>query len=102
MIRGTTPTIQVQLPVDVPVKDIDAAVFSFAQNDTEIIKKTLPEMMVKAEDNSLIIELSQQETLRFADNMLVSMQLKLRRLNNVEITDIVMMPVQKIINSEVI
>lgn len=102
MIRGTTPTIQIVLPDDVLVSDLNAAVFSFAQNDTEIIKKTLPEMMVNADDNSLIIELSQQETLRFADNMLVSMQLKLRRLNNVEITDIVMLPVQKIINNEVI
>lgn len=102
MIRGTTPTIQVQLSDDVLVTDLDAAVFSFAQRDTEIIKKTLGEMMTNAETNSLIIELSQQETLRFTDNVMVDMQLKIKRQGNVEVTDIVRMAVSKIINKEVI
>lgn len=102
MIRGTTPTIQIQLPDDVPIADLDAAVFSFAQRDTEIIKKTLDEMMRNAEDNTLIIELSQQETLRFTDNVLVDMQLKIKRQGNVDVTDIVRMPVDTVINKEVI
>ena len=102
MIRGTTPTIQIQLPDDVPIADLDAAVFSFAQRDTEIIKKTLDEMMRNAEDNTLIVELSQQETLRFTDNVMVDMQLKIKRQGNVDVTDIVRMPVDTVINKEVI
>lgn len=102
MIRGTTPTLKIELPADVPVTDLDAAVFSFAQRDTEIVKKTLDEMMRNAEDNTLIVELSQQETLRFTDNVLVDMQLKIKRQGNVEVTDIVRMPVDTVINKEVI
>lgn len=102
MIRGTTPTIQIQLPDDVPIADLDAAVFSFAQRDTEIIKKTLDEMMRNAEDNTLIVELSQQETLRFTDNVMVDMQLKIKRQGNIDVTDIVRMPVDTVINKEVI
>ena len=99
---GTTPTMQIELPEDIPVTDIDAAVFSFAQQGTEIITKKLGEMMIDAEANYLIIELSQQETLRFTDNMLIEMQLKFKRQNNVEKTDVVRMAVDTVINKEVI
>lgn len=102
MIRGTTPAIQIKLPDDVSVADLESAVFSFAQRDTEIIKKTLAEMQIITEDNSLIVELSQAETLRFSDNTLVDMQLKIKRHGRIEATDIVKMPVHKIINDEVI
>lgn len=99
---GTTPTMQIELPDDIPVTEIEAAVFSFAQQGTEIITKKLDEMMIDAETNCIIIDLSQQETLRFTDNMMVDMQLKFRRQNNVEKTDVVKMHVDTVINKEVI
>ena len=102
MIQGTTHTIQIELPEDISIADLDAAVFSFAQQDAEIVKKTLDEMMTDAETNSLIIELSQQETLRFTDKALVDMQLKIKRQGTVDMTDIVREAVSKAINKEVI
>lgn len=102
MIRGTTPTIRMVLPSDVPVDAVTDAVFSVAQNEAEVITKKFSDMSKDNAANVLEVKLSQEETLKLEDHNDAEMQLKVKVGEDVFISDIIHTTVERILNNEVI
>ena len=101
MIRGTTPTITMELPEKIPVSEIREAVFTISQHGKEVITRKLADMAPDAEKNSLEVRLSQEETLKLKDDLL-AMQLKLKIGEDVVASEIVTGTARQILNEEVI
>ena len=84
MIRGTTPTITMKLPSKVSVSDIATAVVSIQQVgrkekiDKHYEKNLLENEIVIGEDNSLMVMLSQKETLSLFAQKTTNLQLKVK------------------------
>ncbi len=72
MMRGTTPTHQFVLPIGVEmVKSLEII---YKQNDKEILKKTKEDC--KLTENTIEVTLSQQDTFKFTQNVVVEIQLR--------------------------
>ena len=102
MIRGTTPTIRMVLPSDVPVNSVTESVFSISQNEAEVVTKTLKDMSKDPDSNVLEVKLSQEDTLKLSDDKVAEMQLKVKIDGDVFVSDIIVTPVERILNDEVI
>ncbi len=90
------------MPGEIQVADITAAVFSIAQNGIEVISKELPEMASDNTSNSLVLELTQQDTLRLNKGVVGEIQVKVKIGNNVFPSDIMRISVDRILNEEAI
>lgn len=104
MIRGTTPTITMKLPSNVPVSDIATAMVSIQQvGRKEKIDKDLTEMTNDPVKNLLMVKLTQEDTLSLFANKTTNLQLKVK-LNDGTVSATYPMPlaVVDIINEEVI
>jgi hypothetical protein len=104
MIRGTTPTITMKLPSNVPVKDIATAMVSIQQvGRKEKIDKDLTEMTSDPVKNLLMVKLTQEDTLSLFAQKATNLQLKVK-LNDGTVSATYPMPlaVVDIINEEVI
>ena len=75
MYRGTTPPITITLPQEYAVSNITTAYLSFAQNGVKKLEKSLSEMQLDTDTNSLSLVLTQEETLAFAPSV-ISFQLR--------------------------
>lgn len=64
MIRGTTPTIELEL-LNLKIDDIKSAYVTIKQGDVEITKELDGGIQVDRENNILRVQLTQKETLRF-------------------------------------
>ncbi|MCQ2549925.1 MAG: hypothetical protein MJ134_07780 [Lachnospiraceae bacterium] len=64
MIRGTTPTIELEL-LNLKIDDIKSAYVTIKQGDVEITKELDGGIQVDRENNILRVKLTQKETLRF-------------------------------------
>ena len=103
MIRGTTPTITMTLPEEIPVDEVTAAVFSIAQAGQEIISKNLSELTADATSNTLAVTLLQEDTLALDKDIVAEIQIKVKtNAERVLASDIIRTPVNRIINGEVI
>ena len=103
MRQGTTPTITMTLPEEIPVDEVTAAVFSIAQTGQEIISKNLSELTVDATSNTLAVTLSQKDTLALDKDIVAEIQIKVKtNAERVLASDIIRTPVNRIINGEVI
>ncbi len=102
MKRGSTPTIVIKLPVEFAVDELEDAVFSVAQQNSELISRPLSAMSVSVADNTLSVILTQEETLLLRHNDLAEMQLKIKIKGKVIPTDVVKVAVGKILNEEVL
>ncbi len=78
MYRGTTPTFLIELPSDTVVTNIDAAYLTFEQNGKTVLEKDLEAMTLDAENNTIAVVLTQEETLAFASVKAVRYQLRFR------------------------
>lgn len=104
MIRGTTPTITMKLPSNVPVSDIATAMVSIQQvGRKEKIDKNLTEMTIDEGKNYLMVKLTQEDTLSLFAQKATNLQLKVK-LKNGTVSATYPMPlvVVDIINEEVI
>ena len=104
MIRGTTPTITMKLPSNVPVGNIATAMVSIQQvGRKEKIDKNLTEMTIDRGKNYLMVKLTQEDTLSLFANKATNLQLKVK-LNDGTVSATYPMPlaVVDIINEEVI
>lgn len=72
MIRGTTPTHTFTLPFDVDL--IKSLRVIYQQNDETVLIKTLTDCAVAG--NVISYKLTQEETLQFAQNAKVSIQIR--------------------------
>lgn len=78
MYRGTTPPFIIELPESVAVSSIDAAFLTFEQNGDTVLEKDLTAMTLDAENNTIAVTLTQEETLAFAGDKVVRYQLRFR------------------------
>lgn len=104
MIRGTTPTITMKLPSNIPVGNIATAMVSIQQvGRKEKIDKNLTEMTIDRGKNYLMVKLTQEDTLSLFANKATNLQLKVK-LNDGTVSATYPMPlaVVDIINEEVI
>lgn len=104
MRRGTTPTLEAELPAEIPVSDLSEAVLSIDQNGTEVIKKTLSDMTADGAANTLSVTLTQEETLKLNVLNIAEIQLKFKFAADdaVIASEPIRVPVGKILNEEVI
>lgn len=106
MIRGTTPTITMKLPSNVPVGDIDTAMVSIQQvGRKEKIDKSLAkdEITKDVGKNLLMVKLTQEDTLSLFAQKATNLQLKVKlKDGTVSATYPMPLAVVDIINEEVI
>ncbi|MBQ4065841.1 MAG: hypothetical protein IJD10_07045 [Clostridia bacterium] len=102
MKRGNTPTVTIKLPEEFAVSELEDAVFSIAQQNTEIIRKKLNEMTTDEENNTLHLALTQKETLLLRYGDLIEMQLRIKIKGKVIGTNVVKKMVEKTINEEIL
>lgn len=77
LIQGTTPTHSFTLPSDMDISDF---IVSYSQCGKEILKKTKKDCVVK--ENTIFVTLTQEDTLKFAPDMLWCVQVKIKLQNN--------------------
>ena len=97
MIRGTTATHTFTVPFD--VSTIDALSVAYSQNGKLKVRKTKDDCVLK--NNTISVTLSQHDTLMFTDSQ-VSIQLKVSRSGVVMASKIVMIPVDRCLDCEVL
>lgn len=71
MIRGTTPVIILNLPMEM---QFDALYVTFQQKKKTVFEKTLSDVLLK--DNQIVISLTQADTLSLDSKEVVSIQLR--------------------------
>lgn len=99
MIRGTTPTLEFTLPFDTSL--LAEAYVTFAQNKEVILDKKLSEC--QCVENTLIVKLTQEETLKLKCDCLVEMQIRAKDLNeNAIASDIMVESPNRILKEGVI
>ena len=78
MYRGTTPTFAITLPTDIPVNTLTGAYLTFEQNGETLIEKQLSDFTQDTTNNALLLELTQEETLKFTQGQIVNYQLRFK------------------------
>lgn len=63
MFRGTTPTIFLELETELPLNDLAELWVTFKSPTVEVTK-SLSEVRVDSENKTIVVSLSQQETLK--------------------------------------
>ena len=71
MIRGTTPVIKLNLPMEI---DFDVLYITFKQGEETVLEKTLEE--VEIDGTTIYIQLYQAETLAFSKSQTIWVQLR--------------------------
>lgn len=74
MIRGTTPTLEFGIPFSVDL--IEKASIVFSQGHSIVIEKTLDEC--DAKDQTIVIKLTQRETLELKSGIKTEIQVRIR------------------------
>lgn len=77
MIRGTTPRLEFTLPFD--VSQIEKTYITFMQDNTIVLDKTFDDC--EAVENMLIVNLTQEETLKLKAGRAVEMQVRVRTIS---------------------
>lgn len=98
MIKGTTPTHTFILPFD--VANIKQCKVTYAQNDSEVLSKNAVDCTLT--ENKIIVELTQEDTLKFDASQNVQIQLRvLTQEDKALASKIAVRPVYKVLNNEV-
>ena len=93
MIRGTTQTIALNLPIEIK---FDTLYITFAQNSTTILEKTLTDVLI--DGKAIVVPLTQAETLLFSANGYnVRLQLRGKVGNTAYASQIMSVPVSDIL-----
>lgn len=77
VIRGTTPRLEFTLPFD--VSQIEKSYITFMQDNTIVLDKTFDDC--EAVENMLIVNLTQEETLKLKAGKVVEMQIRVRTIS---------------------
>lgn len=99
MIRGTTPTHTFQIPFNTNLlKEIR---ISYAQRDAVVVEKSTEDC--KLDGMNITVKLTQEETLRFSENVVAALQLRvLLNDGNVLATPVLRLDVGELLQDEVI
>lgn len=99
MIRGTTPTLNFTLPFEVSI--IEKLWITFSQSDLEVF--TLTNERCEMNEHTIKVTLTQEETLQFKSSALVEIQLRVLDNSDTAVaSDIIRVPVQRILKGDVI
>lgn len=99
MTRGTTPTLEFRLPFHSSV--IQAAYVTFDQNGETVLEKDLA--ACACEEDRLILKLTQEDTLAFAEDQVVEIQIRVRTVDgNAIASNIMTTPANRILKDGVI
>lgn len=102
MRRATTPTHTFTLPEVVAVSSLEKALLTYSQNGTTVLEKTLSDLAIDSDENSLYYELTQNETNLFAPGKaLIQLRIKTNTGAVLE-SQMLYMTVKPALNSEVI
>ena len=103
MRRGTTPTLVLEMPSEIPVKDLLELVLSIQQKNKGVIEKRLFDMTADETANALEVVLTQEETLLLQDSRVADVQVKVKFTDgSVIASEVIRVPVSEILNEEVI
>lgn len=99
MIRGTTPTHVFNIPIETStLKEIR---ITYAQGNEEVFTKTTADCVL--EGKTIKVSLTQEETLKFSHDKMVSIQLRvLTTSGKAMATKIEMLDVYDVLNEEVL
>lgn len=103
MRRGITSTVIFTLPETVSVSDLADARISIGQRNKVLIDHPLADMDVDAAENTLKLQLTQEETLRLDTETPAEVQLKVKFIGGTVLaTPVYRTSVRSILNEEVI
>ena len=102
MIKGTTPTLQFNLPIDTATLKAAEVMVQYVDSNKEVtIVKTLDECEVTA--NTITTQLTQEETLQLPAPSFVSIQLRVLTIDDVALSsDIFTTTVKRLLKEGVI
>lgn len=99
MRRGTTPTHTFTIPFS--VDNVADALIVYVQGDKEILRKTVSHC--RMDDNTISVDLTQEETLRFRCDKKAQIQVKvLTRDSKSLVSNIITLDVSKCLTDEVL
>lgn len=99
MIRGTTPTLEFELPF--PADRLSEVWMTIAQNKKVIIDK--PRQELELNGNTIIARLTQEETLKLSDSTVSEIQLRVKPIEGGSLaTDIIKVSTGRILKDGVI
>lgn len=99
MIRGTTPEHIIKPPVAASL--IKSVRFTYEQDGNTIVEKTEADCTIT--DESITVQLTQEDTLRFEENKIISAQVRiLTTAGEVFASDIKSLTAEKTLNDEVL
>lgn len=99
MRQGTTPTHTFSLPFE--TSSISKVRITYAQEDKIVLEKT--EEDCKLDGATIIVKLSQEETLKFNENAFVKIQAKILSTDgNVLVSNKISLSVGDVLNKEVL
>ena len=102
MRRATTPTHTFVIPEAVAVSSLEKVLLTYSQNGATVLEKTLSDLAIDSDKNSLYYELTQNETNLFAPGKaLIQLRVKTNTRAVLE-SQMLCMPVKPALNSEVI
>lgn len=102
MRRATTPTHTFVIPEAVAVSSLEKVLLTYSQNGVTVLEKTLSDLAIDSDKNSLYYELTQNETNLFAPGKaLIQLRVKTNTGAVLE-SQMLCMPVKPALNSEVI
>lgn len=102
MRRATTPTHTFTIPEVVAVGSLEKALLTYSQNGGTVLEKTLSDLAIDNDKNSLYYELTQNETNLFAPGKaLIQLRVKTNTGAVLE-SQMLYMTVKPALNSEVI
>lgn len=101
MIAGTTPTHTFKFPSQVSISEIAELRVTYEQGGNIVLQKHKKECTLGTD--SVVVKLTQEESLRFASNVPVRIQLKVRtKGGDVLVSKMTRMQVHVVLDKEVI
>lgn len=101
MFRGTTPTIFLELETELPLNDLAELWVTFKSPTVEVTK-SLSDVRVDSENKTIVVSLSQQETLKLFNGK-CDVQVRFRTTNDLAYASTIeMINVERILKEGVI
>ena len=99
MRRATTPTHTFIFPEEIKVNELDAIILTYGQCGTTVLEKSLADLTVSEENNSISYTLTQAETNKFTPGKAV-VQARAKRGNLVLASQMLIFAVKPVLSEE--
>lgn len=100
MIRGSTPTLKFELPLEID-NNVTKLRLTFKQNGEIVFEKTEKDIVIN--EQFFTVRLTQEETLMFDSSCPIRMQVKIRTTDgNVVPSDVVLIECKDVLSEEIL